>query len=45
MEAGMRIIQRFETRRQNSTALDVCSSENVDCDTDHYLVVSKLGRD
>jgi hypothetical protein len=32
-------------RRRHSSILDVQSFRAVDCDTEHYLVVAKLGKD
>jgi endonuclease/exonuclease/phosphatase family metal-dependent hydrolase len=32
-------------RRWHSNILDVRSFREVDCDTDHYLVMAKLGKD
>ena len=31
-------------RKWHSSILDVCIFRGADCDTDHYLMVSKLGK-
>jgi hypothetical protein len=35
----------FIDRRRHSSVLDVQSFMGADCDTDHYLMVAKLGKD